>query len=81
MLAVQDGTRSQIHLTGNPLNSFALLWYLFIFDISRLCCLLVNILVCVAQIVTVPLCLVGWCWSVGWGISMVNIASKQQIDR
>ena len=47
------------------------------FDDSRLCCVLVNTLVCLAQIVTVPLCLVGWCWSVGWGISMVNIASKK----
>ena len=32
---------------------------------------------CLAQMITVPLCLVGWCWSIGWGISMVNIANRQ----
>ena len=28
--------------------------------------MLVNVAMSVAQVVTVPLCLVGWCWSVGW---------------
>ena len=44
--------------------------------LSRVCCLLVNLVICLAQVVTVPLCLVGWCWSVGWGVSIVNIASE-----
>lgn len=43
---------------------------------SRVCCLLVNLVICLAMMVTVPLCLVGWCWSVGWGVSLVNIASE-----
>ena len=38
--------------------------------------MLVNVAMSVAQVVTVPLCLVGWCWSVGWGVSLVNIASQ-----
>lgn len=42
----------------------------------RVCCLLVNLVICLAMMVTVPLCLVGWCWSVGWGVSLVNIASE-----
>ena len=44
--------------------------------LSRVCCLMVNLVICLAQVVTVPLCLVGWCWSVGWGVSIVNIASE-----
>ena len=45
---------------------------------TRVCCVLVNLVICLAQMITVPLCLVGWCWSVGWGISLVNIASWYQ---
>ena len=44
--------------------------------LCRVCCVLVNVAMSVAQVVTVPLCLVGWCWSVGWGVSLVNIASQ-----
>ena len=29
------------------------------------------------MLASIPLCLVGWCWSVGWGISLLNIASNQ----
>ena len=31
--------------------------------------------VCLSMLASLPLCLVGWCWSVGWGISLLNIAS------
>ena len=31
------------------------------------------------MLASLPLCLVGWCWSVGWGISLLNIASNKQI--
>ena len=39
-----------------------------------------NLVISLAQMVTVPLCLVGWCWSVGWGISLVNIASEYPLN-
>ena len=31
------------------------------------------------MLASLPLCLVGWCWSVGWGISLLNIASDNKI--
>ena len=38
--------------------------------------LFMNIFVGVAQFCTVVLCLVGWCWSIGWGVTMISIASE-----
>ena len=43
---------------------------------DRLCCLLVNLIISLAQLVSVPLCLVGWCWSIGWGVTILNISSQ-----
>ena len=37
--------------------------------------------VCISMLASLPLCLVGWCWSVGWGISLLNIASNNQIPK
>jgi hypothetical protein len=42
----------------------------------RLGAFVVNVAVAVAQTVTVIMCLVGWCWSIGWGVTIVTIASK-----
>ena len=70
--------QTQILLTGEEFNLFfSFIIYLF-YTIARVCCVLVNLVICLAQMITVPLCLVGWCWSVGWGISLVNIASWYQ---
>ena len=43
---------------------------------DRVCCLLVNLIISLAQLVSVPLWLVGWCWSIGWGVTIINIASE-----
>ena len=48
---------------------------------DRVCCLLVNLIIALAQLVSVPLCLVGWCWSIGWGVTIINIASQQTLSR
>ena len=42
--------------------------------------MLVNVFISLAQVITIPLCLVGWCWSVGWGITLLNIASRFHLD-
>ncbi|VEL17140.1 unnamed protein product [Protopolystoma xenopodis] len=31
----------------------------------------------VCQFVTVPLCLVGWFWSIAWAIRMLQVAGKR----
>ena len=43
---------------------------------NRCIAFLVNVAVGVGQASTVILFLVGWCWSVGWGITMLTISSK-----
>ena len=43
--------------------------------------LFMNMFVGVAQFATVILCLVGWCWSIGWGITMISISSKLEETR
>ncbi|XP_011687305.1 PREDICTED: uncharacterized protein LOC105449672 [Wasmannia auropunctata] len=43
---------------------------------SRLGALIVNLIVGVSQMFTVLFCLVGWGWSVWWGVTMVRLARK-----
>lgn len=44
---------------------------------SRLGALIVNLVVGVGQLFTVLFCLVGWGWSIWWGVTMVRLASKR----
>ncbi|KYN01874.1 Protein SPEC3 [Cyphomyrmex costatus] len=43
---------------------------------SRLGALIVNLIVGVGQMFTVLFCLVGWGWSIWWGVTMVRLARK-----
>ncbi|XP_072751267.1 uncharacterized protein Stum [Anoplolepis gracilipes] len=43
---------------------------------SRLGAFIVNLVVGVGQLFTVLFCLVGWGWSIWWGITMVRLARK-----
>ncbi|XP_050433610.1 LOW QUALITY PROTEIN: proteoglycan 4-like [Adelges cooleyi] len=45
---------------------------------SRLGSLLVNAIVAASQLFTVLFCLVGWGWSVWWGVIMIKMAKKYQ---
>jgi hypothetical protein len=38
--------------------------------------LVVNLMVGAAQLFTVIFCLVGWGWSIWWGLIMLRIASE-----
>lgn len=42
----------------------------------RFLALVINLLVGVFQAITVLFCLVGWCWSLGWGILLVKVAGE-----
>lgn len=44
--------------------------------VTRIEAFLVNLLVAGSQLFTVLFCLVGWAWSVWWGVMMVKMASK-----
>ncbi|XP_066586724.1 protein stum [Prorops nasuta] len=43
---------------------------------SRLGAFIVNLIVGVGQLFTVLFCLVGWGWSIWWGITMIKLARK-----
>ena len=43
---------------------------------NRCIAFLINMAIGVGQASTVILFLVGWCWSIGWGITMLAISSK-----
>ncbi|XP_014489536.1 PREDICTED: protein stum-like [Dinoponera quadriceps] len=43
---------------------------------SRLGAFIVNLVVGVGQLFTVLFCLVGWGWSIWWGVTMVRLARK-----
>merc|ERR1719414_1281863 len=43
---------------------------------KRFCNFVINLCVGLAQFLTLIFCLVGWCWSVGWGITLLSVASK-----
>jgi len=42
---------------------------------SRMGAFCVNFIVAVAQLFTVLFCLVGWGWSIWWGLIMIKMAS------
>lgn len=48
--------------------------------LSRIGSFMVNLLVASSQLFTVLFCLVGWGWSVWWGVMMVKMASKLIIE-
>lgn len=41
--------------------------------------LVINLTVGIFQAVTVLFCLVGWCWSLGWGIILVKTAGRKDL--
>ena len=43
---------------------------------NRFAAFLVNLAVGAGQATTVLLFLVGWCWSIGWGITMLTLSRK-----
>lgn len=43
---------------------------------ARIGAFIVNLIVGVGQAFTVLFCLVGWGWSIWWGITMIRLASK-----
>jgi hypothetical protein len=48
---------------------------------SRIGSLVVNLVVGAAQLFTVIFCLVGWGWSIWWGLIMLRIASEWKYSR
>ncbi|XP_065563149.1 uncharacterized protein LOC136029041 [Artemia franciscana] len=44
----------------------------------RLQAFFISLAVGISQLVTVLFCLVGWCWSIGWGIIMVTTAESYE---
>ena len=44
----------------------------------RILALVINLAVGFFQFLSVVFCLVGWCWSLGWGIILVKTAGKYQ---
>ena len=45
-------------------------------DDQRLVTLCVNVCIGVSQLFTVTFMLVGWFWSIAWGVNMVTLAGK-----
>ncbi|VVC42717.1 SPEC3/Stum [Cinara cedri] len=45
---------------------------------SRMGAFCVNCIVAAAQLFTVLFCLVGWGWSIWWGVLMLKMAKKYQ---
>ena len=45
-------------------------------DDQRLVTLCVNVCIGVSQLFTVTSMLVGWFWSIAWGVNMVTLAGK-----
>ena len=43
---------------------------------SRFCAFVMNSIIGLSQFATIILCLVGWCWSIGWGITLISVSSK-----
>uniref|UniRef100_A0A2S2PCM3 Protein SPEC3 n=1 Tax=Schizaphis graminum TaxID=13262 RepID=A0A2S2PCM3_SCHGA len=48
---------------------------------SRVGAFCVNFVVAAAQMFTVLFCLVGWGWSIWWGVIMLKMASKSSLPR
>ena len=47
---------------------------------SRFCAFFMNLIIGLSQFATIILCLVGWCWSIGWGITLISVSSKLSIQ-
>jgi len=47
---------------------------------SRVGAFCVNFVVAAAQLFTVLFCLVGWGWSIWWGVIMLKMASKSSLQ-
>ena len=47
---------------------------------NRFIAFIINMTIGVGQANTVILFLVGWCWSIGWGITMLTISRKLNIN-
>ncbi|XP_022188981.2 protein stum [Nilaparvata lugens] len=45
---------------------------------TRLGCFCVNVIVALSQAFTIVFCLVGWGWSIWWGVMMVRFAKKHK---
>ena len=43
---------------------------------TKFCSFVMNCLIGLSQFATIILCLVGWCWSIGWGITLISVSSK-----
>ena len=43
---------------------------------NRFCAFFMNLIIGLSQFATIILCLVGWCWSIGWGITLISVSSK-----
>ena len=43
---------------------------------KKFCAFLMNLIIGLSQFSTIIFCLVGWCWSVGWGITLISVSSK-----
>ena len=74
LLALLPNRLPQVHPVPWPNHSSR--WAATSDSYDRLVCLTINLLVSLSMLLSLPLCLVGWCWSVGWGISLLNIASE-----
>ena len=42
----------------------------------RFLALIVNLIVGLSQAFCILFCLVGWCWSIGWGLILIKTAGK-----
>ena len=47
---------------------------------NRFIAFLINVVIGLGQASTVVLFLLGWCWSIGWGITMLTISRKLNIN-
>merc|ERR1719245_2510150 len=45
---------------------------------TKFCSFVMNCVIGLSQFATIILCLVGWCWSIGWGITLISVSSKFQ---
>ena len=43
---------------------------------TKFCSFVMNCVIGLSQFATIILCLVGWCWSIGWGITLISVSSK-----
>nr|XP_040569598.1 protein stum-like [Lepeophtheirus salmonis] len=46
---------------------------------DRYVAFIINLIIGLSQFCTIIFCLVGWCWSIGWGITMISIAKNNSV--